>query len=422
MKKHNRILAAVLFGSAWLSGCANRGFLALLEPDQIPKQFLSRQIIVAISEDYRDQWPSIDREIQLRYAIAKVGEFPLSSIQVNCLVYRIPERGYPDQLPEILPPDQVIQNLSKDARIQVVQRNQVFEVLQDGDSDPYANMEYGPQAIGAELAHRVSTGRGVPIAVIDTGSDKDHPDLKGRIIKTQNFVEGGEASFATDRHGTAVAGVIAARANNGIGIYGVAPDSRITAVKACGYSDPTSAKASCASWTLAKAIDFAINAGNRIINLSLSGPSDDLLKKLLQVAYQKGIVVVAAASENRPEPGFPASLDTVIATIASDTHGHAAKPAWFSQYQTTAAPGIDILTTAPGEKYDFLSGSSLAAAHVTGAIALLLQQQKSLGPDDVRRLLWQSGRTLAADGNKKQVVLVDACRALSSLVDGLVCQ
>jgi subtilisin family serine protease len=283
-------------------------------------------------------------------------------------------------------------------------------------------MEYGPQAIGAEQAHGVSTGKAVPVAVIDTGADKDHPDIKGRIVRTQNFVENGEASFAEDRHGTAVVGLIAARANDGIGIYGVAPESDITALKACWYPDPASAKASCASWTLAKAIDSAINAGSRVINLSLGGPADGLLEKLLDAAYRKGIVVVAAAAEDKPQPGFPASLPSVIPVISSDMDGRVAQPAWLPRWTPVAAPGVEILTTAPREGYDFLSGSSLATAHVTGVIALLLQQQPQLGPDDVRRILARTGRPGSASVHAGPVVIVNACHALASLNQSLACR
>jgi len=421
MTWRNRLfLAITLLGTLLLSACSG-GLPPLIEPDETPKQFLSRQVIVVLSDDLREQWPAIDREIQLRYAIAKAGEFPLASIRVNCLVYRIPESGNPGQVPEYLPPDQVIQALGRDARIQLVERNQLFESLQNSSADPYAALEYGPQTTGADLAHRVSTGKGVPIAVIDTGVDWNHPDLIGRIAKIQNFVDGGDAHFNDESHGTAVTGVIAARANNGVGIYGVAPDSSVTALKACWYASPDSAKAACASWTLAKAIDFAINAGSRIINLSLSGPPDELLKRLLDAAFKKGVIVVAAAAEDKPQPGFPASLPTVIPVISSDARRQVARPAWLSQLLPIAAPGVDILTTAPHAGYNFLSGSSLATAHVTGVVALLLQQQPHLRPDEVRQILVRTGYAGPASTHQPQATLVNACRALASLDDGLAC-
>ena len=110
------------------------------------------------------------------------------------------------------------------------------------------------------------------VAVVDTGVDTNHPDLADRVVKTINFVEGGEKTFTSDQHGTAVAGVIGARADNGMGIYGIAPDADLLAVKACWHRRPGTSEASCSSWTLAKAIDFAIVERVRVLNLSLSGP------------------------------------------------------------------------------------------------------------------------------------------------------
>jgi subtilisin family serine protease len=419
MTYRNKLLLVAMLATALLSACA--GKFPSLQADETPKQFAARQVIVALSEDLREQWPSIDREIQLRYGIAKAGEFPLTSIRVNCLVYRIAEQGSPGQVPEYRPPDQIIQALSTDGRIQLAERNQIFETLQTGDTDPYADMEYGLQVTGAQLAHQISTGKDVSIAVIDTGVDWNHPDLKERIAKTENFVEGGDAHFSEESHGTAVAGIIAAQANNGVGIHGIAPDSKLTALKACWYADPASPKASCAGWTLAKAIDFAINANIRVINLSLNGPPDELLKKLLEVAYKKGIVVVAAAAEDKPQPGFPASLPTVIPVISSDARGRIAHPSWLSQLSPVAAPGVDILTTTPHAGYNFLSGSSLATAHISGIVALLLQRQPNLTPDEVRQILVQTGYVGPSSAQPPQAPLVNACRALASNANGLAC-
>jgi subtilisin family serine protease len=419
MSQRKRLGILAGLAASLLSACG-AGLSPLVAPTDTPKQFLSRQLIVALSDEQREQWPTIDREIQLRYGIAKAGEFPLTSIGVNCYVYRVAEAGVPGQVPEYRPPDDIIQALGKDPRIKLIERNQLFETLQDTAADPYAAMEYGPHATGVEAAHKLSTGKGVSIAVIDTGVDWNHPDLSGRIAKMQNFVEGGDAHFSEENHGTAVTGVIAARANNGIGIYGVAPDSNITAVKACWYSDPASGKAACAGWTLAKAMDFAINAGSRIINLSLSGPPDELLQTLLDKAYKQGIVVVAAAAEDKPQPGFPASLPTVIPVVSSDARGQIARPAWLSQLTPIAAPGVEILTTTPHAGYNFLSGSSLATAHISGVVALLLQQQPQLKPDEVRQILMRTGYSGTASAPQAPP-LINACRALASLGNPLAC-
>jgi len=373
----------------------------------IPKQLQPNQIIVTLSEDNRRHWLAIDYELRKKYLLQWTGEFPLTSIHVNCLVYRVPET---------VSVDEVIRGLSADKHIEVVQTNQVFAGLQGGESDAYAGLSYGPKTIHADIAHQISTGKGVAITIIDTGADKNHPDLKGRVGQIRNYVEGGEDSFNEDRHGTAVAGIIAARANDGLGIYGIAPEADIAIYKSCWYAQRADDKALCSSWTLAKALDAAINSGSRIINLSLSGPPDKLLQQLLETAHQRQIVLVAAATEG-VEPGFPADLDFVVPVLASGPDGKSALPSWAAYRHPLVAPGIEILTTTPREGYDFLSGSSLATAHVSGAVALLLQYQPQLKPESIKAILQSTSQTSVPGGVK----IIDACRALLALGAMVTC-
>ncbi len=375
----------------------------------VPKQLRSRQIIVALAEKDQPQWSAIAQDLQTRYRLWPVGQFPLTAIGVQCLVFQVPQ----DQSLEW-----VLTQLRADVRIELAQANQVFEGLRAMPGDPYAALAYGVRLIGADQAQRISTGRGVAVAVIDTGADTEHPDLRGKGIQIANFVEGGEPSFPLDRHGIAVVGVIGARVD-GIGLDGVAPDALLNVVKACWYSDPTSAKALCSSWTLAKAVDFAINKRVKVINLSLNGRPDDLLTRLLVTAYRQGIIVVAAAAEDRDDSGFPAALDTVIPVISCDVNGTVTVPHWRSTSFIAGAPGQDIVALAPHGGYTLLSGSSLAAAHVTGVVALLLQRQPDLSPDQVKTVLHASARP--APATRPEIGVVDACAALQQTTQKLAC-
>ena len=258
------------------------------------------------------------------------------------------------------------------------------------------------------------------VAVVDTGVDTNHPDLRDRVVKTINFVEGGEKTFTSDQHGTAVAGVIGARADNGMGIYGIAPDADLLAVKACWHRRPGTSEAWCSSWTLAKAIDFAIVERVRVLNLSLSGPPDPLLRRLIVKAISEQSITVVAAVMEREDPAlsFPASLSTVIAVVASDAQGRV-RARVGKQPTLLAAPGVEVLTTVPNGAYDFLSGSSFATAHVSGIVALLLEANPQLSPREVRDLLVDSGHPV--NGNDPETVslrLVDACAALRRVVRG----
>jgi subtilisin family serine protease len=388
-----------------LAGCANTDRLATSVPD-LPKQLQARQIIVTLGDATPEQWAIIAKALSADYRLVEVGNFPLSSIRVQCIVYQVPE----DRSLE-----SVIDELRRDPRVESVQSNAVFAGVRGSHSDPYAALEYGATAIRADRAHRVSTGKGVRITVIDTGMDKDHPDLRGRIVKTVNFVEGGEKSFAGDSHGMGIAGVIAARANDGIGIFGIAPDADLSAAKACWYPGGRTGTALCSSWTLAKAVDFAVVSDSQIINMSLSGPADELLERLLDNAIAKGIIIVAAAAQDADAPGFPALMSSVTAVIASNSKAEVKIPVWAKTSTLLAAPGIEILTTAPRDSYDFLSGSSLAAAHVTGVIALLLEHRPKLTQREIWALLTATANPAASPASTAAVV-IDACAAIGKLL------
>jgi subtilisin family serine protease len=398
------ILCSALAG---ISGCSQ--LPSLSSDSTLPKQMLARQVLVTLPDALKPQWPAIRAELANQHSISETGEFPLTSIGVDCLVYKVPEK---------LSMTDTIAKLRADKRIGLVQENQVFEGIQSGESDAFATISYAAKLTHVDEAHKLTTGKNVKIAIVDTGAEKEHPDLKGQIRQSSNFVDGGDQSFTRDKHGTAIAGVIAARANDGVGIYGIAPEADVSVLKACWYQNPADAKAQCSSWSLAKALDAAITSGARIINLSLAGPNDELMAKLLEAANARGITVVAAALEQQDQPGFPASLPTTIPVIATGPDGNPSQPAWLAKFpQTVAAPGQEILTTVPKEGYDFVSGSSLATGHVSGIIALLLELNPQLTPDQIKALLRNNGKN-AVDNSTS---VLDICAIIKTLRHGDGC-
>jgi subtilisin family serine protease len=211
--------------------------------------------------------------------------------------------------------------------------------------------------------HEISTGRSVRVAVIDSMVDVAHPDLAGQVLVSENFAPGRPGS--PEQHGTGVAGIIAARADNGVGIAGVAPRARLMALRACWQQPgrtPEAPSTLCDGLSLAKAMSFAISHNAQVINLSLSGPMDPLLGKLIDVALERGDVVVSAWDSTQPGGGFPASHAGVVAV--SDEP----QPAGSDVFQ---APGRDVPTTQPGGRWFLVNGSSYAAAHVSGLFALV---------------------------------------------------
>lgn len=368
----------------WLIGCAELSPHFFEGVNELPKQMVSRQVLVTLPENLKSDWATIREELAQRNDILTSGEFPLPSIGVDCLVYKVPDR-------ENL--GKVIQQLHADSRVALVQENQVFEGIQSRVSEEFSAISYAPKLIHADTAHDLATGKGIHIAVVDTGAEKDHPDFKDQLLETVNFVDGSDYAFTHDRHGTSVTGVIVARANDGVGIYGIAPNAKVSVLKACWYPETSDAKAQCSSWSLAKALDAAISKKARIINLSLAGPHDALLNKLLETAHNRGINIVAASLEKQQQPGFPAELPFAIPVISTGPDGQVEQPAWLPQFpNAVVAPGIEILTTVPNDGYDFVSGSSLAAAHVSGIIALLLEVKPNLSPDQIKKLLLRNGK------------------------------
>jgi subtilisin family serine protease len=368
-----------------------------------------RQVIVTLVSASPEHLARILTNLAQTYGLTKRGQTSLTTLGVHCVRFDVAaDRSV----------DAVIARLAADPQVETVQRNQRFRGLGVIHNDKYAWLQYGAMTIRADEAHRWTTGKGVKVAVVDTGVAIAHPDLRGQIGHHANFVDGGWPTFAQEPHGTAVAGVIAARADNGIGIFGIAPEATIVALKACWHT-PGVLHADCTSWTLCKALDFAIDkAGVQLLNLSLGGPEDRLLRRLLVTAEQRGITVVAAAQKEGPEgPGFPASLETVIAVLASDFQGKVDGTAGRKR-PLLAAPGLHIWTTVPPEDYDEDRGSSLAAAHVTGVAALLLQQKRDLSPARVRDLLYTTARPAKApDGaSLRDIGVVDACAALRKLL------
>src|SRR5262249_11136688 len=159
------------------------------------------------------------------------------------------------------------------------------------------------------------------------------------------------------------------------GIIGVAPDVKLLALRACW---PAQARSVCSSFTLAKALTYALERAPQIINLSLAGPSDPLLARLLQLVLARGITVVAACRDAACD-SFPADVPDVIAV--SDVSTAAESPtAAATHIIPLVAPGTDVITTMPNGTFDFVSGSSMSAAHVSGIVALLLERRPDLDP------------------------------------------
>ncbi|MDH3532893.1 MAG: S8 family serine peptidase [Gammaproteobacteria bacterium] len=340
----------------------------------------------------------IAKEFNLR----TIDEWPIVALKVHCLVYEIAAGVSVEQLLARLQARPEVDSA------QLLHRFEVSGALARDTADPYSTLQHNLDTLELAAAHTWSRGAGTSVTIIDTGADLDHPELKTQIRNHRDFVTDDDVGFTADAHGTAIAGVIGASANNGVGIVGVAPATELTILKACWHAR-SAARAVCNSFTLAKALSHAVESDTDVINLSLAGPSDPLLSRLVDFALQRGIIVVAA-SPIREQVGFPADIHGVIVVGADNSSG----PQETLHHFVVNAPGDEILVPVPGGGYDYASGSSLSAAHVSGVVALLIAKQSDLGRDHVSALLADS-RTAAGRS-------INACRALARLLQRSGCR
>ncbi len=338
----------------------------------------------------------IASELGARHKLQTVSQWPVMTLGVHCVVYAIEDLRTLKAVTEELRAEKVVKG--------VYPMNDFHTMA----ADPYQPLQSAVADLQLNEAHRFATGRNVKVAVVDTAIDLTHPDLNGQISSHRDLVNDTSDETLSEAHGTAVGGVIAARAGNAAGIIGVAPAAQLAALRACWPSAPDALDASCNTLTLAKAIDTAIRLKVKVLNLSLSGPRDALLETLLEAALAQGMLVVGAMP-TRGEAGdaFPTAVPGIIRVGVAGTA---------SDGSTVMAPGSEVFTTLPHERYGYVSGSSIAAAHVTAVIALLLEVAPALSAADVIALLSEGA---LAPG--KLADSVNACSVLARAGQSIDC-
>ena len=341
------------------------------------------------------------RALERDYGLKEVSAWPIEPLHMHCAVLEVPEGA---DRPALLAA------LSQDRRIRLAQPLQSFATRTEAYNDPYVALQRGFTQMDVAGAHPWSRGDGVKVAIIDTGADVRHPDLRDNIAAAANFVDSDEQQFQRDRHGTEMAGVIAAVANNGVGIVGIAPSARLLLFKACWQTHLDADAAQCNSFTLARALVAALDAHAQIVNLSLAGPADPLLNGLIREGVRRGVLFVGAASDDASEGVHGLLRQPGVIEVASSESQSASSSLVY-------APGREILTLLPGGHYDFASGVSIATAQVSGVVALLLAKDPALSASDALRLLRDTSRQSAGG----EGVLVDACAAVISLIGRGAC-
>ncbi|HEX7975713.1 MAG TPA: S8 family peptidase [Anaerolineales bacterium] len=292
--------------------------------------------------------------------------------------------------------EQVRQELLQNPDVLYVERNGIVRAFAITPDDPFWDRQYGPQMIhmpDAWEALASMTTSPVTLAIIDSGLDTSHPDFAGRLVPGYDFVEKDNTPQDACGHGTHVAGIAAATGNNGIGIAGINWTARIMPVRVldenCGGSFAN----------LANGILYAVDHGANVINLSLGSLSaSNLVESAVFQAYSRGVTIVAAAGNQQngnglPIIAYPAAYPWALAVGAV---GKDRQRAGFSNYASeqdqrlVMAPGVDILSIIPGGNYQYMDGTSMATAHVSGAAALLAGLSQFNTPDKLFQAIYKT--------------------------------
>lgn len=279
-------------------------------------------------------------------------------------------------------------------------------------------LEWGLRAIHAHEAWKTTKGRGVTVAVLDTGVDTSHPDLHKNARKGKDLIRmgAGKGDRSWARHGTAMAGIIAGHGHGPKGedgVVGVAPEARILPVRVLlEDSDPQRKKARAARGSaLADGIRWAADHGADVINLSLGDDSRSAHPEAredaaVRYAQRKGAVVVASAGnggEDGDHVSYPAAYPGVIAVTAVDKYDARAAFSTRRWYATVAAPGKDILIADPDRTYYEGWGTSAASAFVSGAVALVRAAHPRLSPAQIKELISDTARNTPEGGRSDAV-------------------
>jgi len=349
------------------------------------RDFAANRVLVAIPLDRAGDPGRGNTNVADDYGLDVEGEADLLSLGVRLVTFTVVRpRGLGDLLDQ----------MGLDARFQSAQPvfryrvNAGLTALLPGPSYPAQNMRL-------PSARLLASGAGVIVSLVDTHV-AELPSLRGHVVERVALVPGGDGL-----HGTALAGLIAS----------VAPDARLIAIEAFDErANGPNGDAEATTMTLARAIDVALNRKSDVINLSIAGPRDPLIGRMVRQALSQGTILVAAAGNDGPTapPRYPAAYDGVIAVTASDSRNQLYPLAARGPHIAIAAPGVDVPVELPDAMVGYFSGTSVAAAEVAGVAALLRERAPRLASADARRLL-KATATPMPEGPG----LVDAFAALS---------
>jgi Subtilase family len=372
---------------------------------QANQNFVPNEVVTAFAPGTT---PQAINAVAQRYGLTQLETQNFALIGVTLYRWRISPRA---TVPN------VVSALGGERTVASVQPNFLFALQEDAAKAPPSapagalgnSAQYVLDKLQVGEAQQIATGRTVRVAVIDSRIDGKLAELDGSIAKSFDAVTGNDKPHP---HGTSIAGAIVSHGR----LTGIAPGAELFAVVAFDDS-PGVAKGT--SFAIYKGLQWAADNGVRVVNMSFAGPADQLLQKMLAAAYGKGMVLIAAAGNAGPQspPLYPAADPDVIAVTATDKDDRLFPGANRGRYLAVAAPGVDIIALAPDGKIQFSTGTSIAAAHVSGIAALMLEYDPSLKPSDIRAALIATARQIGPPKPDSDfgAGLVSAVRALNWL-------
>jgi hypothetical protein len=365
-------------------------------PPVAERRFRSNEVVLQFAGD---RTPAEVAAVAQRFGLSIVAQQNVGALRRTMYTFRI-NNG--QSVPNVI---SAIDGAGLNA---AAQPNYTYNLTQDRRAGAMAGdpAQYVVAKLQLDAVHRISTGNDVVIALIDSRVDARQPDFAGRIV--DSYDAGCGAGAPPDAHGTGMAGAIASH----VGLLGVAPNAKILAICAFGGSGTPAAT----SASIIRGLDYAIEHGAKVVNMSFAGPQDPALAQELQIAREKGILIVAAAGNAgaASPPLYPGADPNVMAVTATDERDNLFSGANQGSYVAVAAPGVNVLVPAPHGGVELTTGTSVATAHVSGVAALLLAEQPARTPEQIRAILVDTARHLGAEGINPQfgAGLVDPLKAL----------
>lgn len=300
-----------------------------------------------------------------------------------------------------------IEELEDTPGVEHVQPNYVYRFCATTINDPLSTNQWYLEKIGVYDAWDTTMGStDIKIAVLDTGADLDHEDLASQIFAQTDVVDNDDDADDDHGHGTHVAGIIAAQADNAKGVAGVAPGCQLIIVDVFRRDD-------LGEWLALtsdniKGVNYAVSQGANIINMSLGGYDNDVLfEEAIDSAVESGVVCIGAAGNDgndidNPElatkPHYPADYDSCISVISTDQNDVKSDFSNYGPQKDISAPGEVIGSTFTGNQYGEMSGTSMATPVVSGVAALILSINPQLTVDEVKNILYATAFDLGVEG------------------------